>query len=138
MKLFLSSLVIVAATMMTTASARKLVQVGPDVPVSSNHEYIVIFDDQTVPNATVKVEQLGLDSVWNSSGVEVTRTYNSVLKGMAIRRANDQVLDLLELDAQVQSIEPVRAPFRSTFAPTLVRDSHIHPPFRFCFFDNLF
>jgi Peptidase inhibitor I9 len=106
--LFLAVVVTMSSTQaMASAHVRKLFQVGPDVTVAPHREYIVTFDKQAVHNAAKKVEQLGRHDDWKSSGVQVIRTYEAGLKGVALRHATDDVLELLERDPHVQTIEPV-------------------------------
>jgi hypothetical protein len=81
---------------------RKLVQVGPRVPVVPNH-YIVVFHDKMVNSAADKVVQLG--SILQSA--QVTNVYETVFKGVALSGVPTPLLHALERDPQVKSIHMV-------------------------------
>jgi hypothetical protein len=89
-----------------TTIHRKLIPTMDPSTVVKDGQYIVLFDPDTVTNATKKALQL-------FATFQIGYIYdNIVMKGVAIRNVTSQFIDMLESDPHILWIEPVR--FRSS------------------------
>ena len=80
---------------------RKLIEAF-DLSSAVNGQYIIIFDPDSVSNATEKSMQLFTKS-------QISYVFDNIaIKGVAIRNVTTQMLYELEADIHILSIEPVR------------------------------